>query len=447
MADKKQITALEIAIAGIAGVAALAPLLGWTWLTNPAQAFENGIASLSWTQLAALSGMIGTVGGAWWLLRPTDLAQTVNDRDAARYLIGDQRTGKTTLASLWFQDDIRTPHSWTHQGRGYSAGNDRGAAWITTHGAADIAALVPPGRLSLFSPPNTRGINILAGGDPYASANRVVTIMERLWPDLGDVQRQLLYTAALTVSQERPRATLHDVVRFCDDPRERRAYAVNSEAAQRSWANPDKGAVRGLITRLDRTLASPRLSLGLADPDGYDLDDEIRKNRVFVADLTQDDTADAEVLAQALVSMFQQVSVRRGSDAQMYPVYLDEFQGYTSASIETWITEGGKRHCPLTLIHQNRSQIEGKKRLAAAALSCGTIYCMRVNVHDAKELAPALGLKSEEAAQLTSLPTRHYRARILSRGRIIHRRGSVPYVDGSRRDDRADRDAARRDHD
>lgn len=333
-----------------------------------------------------------------------------------------------------FEQAIRTPHSWTHRPiswlpyeRRYWSDNDKGAAWVTTHGARDIAALVPEDRLTLFSPPRTPGINILAGGDAYAAANRVSTVMGRMWPDLGDIQQQLLYTAALTVAQERKDATLWDVLRFCDDSQERHQYAMESEIAQRAWAGPEKGAVRGLVSRLGRMLASPRLSRGLADVDGIDLDAEVRSQRVVVADLTQDDTADALVLAAALVGMLQQVAVHRSANAPSYPVFLDEFQSYADESVEVWITEGGKRHMPVTLLHQARKQLS--PRLAAVTLSCGTIYCMAVNIHDARELATELGL--DDPSFLSSQPPRNYRARILSHGRVLYRKGRTPYVDRS----------------
>ena len=426
----KQESWLQIAGAGLAAGAALPPLLGWAAPVG---------ASLK------LAGALALGGVAIRMLRRHEAEQTRDDRDAGTYIVGKQRSGKTTLASLLFEADIRSPHSWTHRPipwlpyeRRYWAANDKGAAWVTTHGARDIAALVPDGRLTLFSPPRTPGINILAGGDAYAAANRVSTVMGRMWPDLGDIQQQLLYTAALTVAQERPDATLWDVLRFCDG--ERHDFSVESEIAQRAWASPDKGAVKGLVARLGRMLASPRLSRGLADPDGIDLDAEVRSQRVVVADLTQDDTADALVLAAALVGMLQQVAVHRPADAPSYPVFLDEFQSYADESVEVWIAEGGKRHMPVTLLHQARKQLS--PRLAAVTLSCGTIYCMAVNIHDARELATELGV--DDPALLSAQPPRSYRARILSHGRIVYRKGRTPYVDRARRKDSRGRVAARR---
>lgn len=423
-----------MAEAALIGAAALLPVagqaLGWAAIDMPAWWLTP------WPVILKLAGA-GAAAGAVWKLAVPNLEQTVNDRDAGTYLFGDQRTGKTTLASTWFVRDIRTPHSWTHRGRRHGAANARGAAWITTHGAADIAALVPPDRLTLFSPPRTPGVNIMAGRDPYPIASRVVTVVRRMYSDLGDNQGHLLATAAQTVAEERETSTLWDVLRFISDASERRNYEMASEIAQIAWGSPDKASVRGLANRLGDMLRSPRLARGLADVDGYDLAEEVRLNRVIIADLTQDDTADAAVLASALVNILQQVSVRRGPNAQMYPVTLDEFQGYVSGAIATWITEGGKRHMPLTLVHQNRAQIEGDKKLAAAALSCGTIVCMRVAIHDAREIASQLGLA--DPTILTTLPTRTAYARVLSHGRLIYRKVRVPYVDLARRADRRGR--------
>jgi hypothetical protein len=50
---------------------------------------------------------------------------------------------------------------------------------------------------------------------------------------------------------------------------------------------------------------------------GFDLEQAVREKKCIVADLVQDDTADALVLAQALVNMLQQVSVRTWS--ALYP--------------------------------------------------------------------------------------------------------------------------------
>ena len=393
-------------------------------------------------QIVAACGVAGATAAAYWLIRPSP-EQTVNDRDSATYIIGRRRSGKTTLASLMFARDTHPHHTWRHFARRYSATNPRGAAWITTHGARDIAAIVPPDRLSLISPPHTRGLNILQGTDPYGVANRVVTVIRRMYPDLGSVQTPMLYTAALTVAEERRDATLWDVYRFCDG--ERRQYEMHSEVAQRQWADPEKTAVRGLVARLGRMLSSPRLSRGIADPQGYDLDEEVRQNRVIVADLVQDDTADALVLAQAIIAMLQQVSVRRGKNAQMYPVYADEFQSYADDSITIWLEEGGKRHMPLSLVHQSREQLSPK--LKSATLSSGTIYAFALNIHDAKEVAPELGIAQNEAQSLTALPTRTYHARILSHGRVVYRKARVPYVDAARRADQGHDQQARRNDD
>lgn len=354
---------------------------------------------------AAIGGTL-YVAGKW---RIQDERQTWLDRDAGRYLIGRMRSGKTTLATLWFQDDIRRAH---------------GCAWVTTHGARDIARLVPADRLTLISPPRTHGLNILTGGDPYNIANRVSTVCGRAF-DLGDIQRQLLHTAALTIAEERPGATLWDVWRFCDDPNERREYVMASEVAQRAWADPDPKSLRGLVTRLGNMLNSPRLSRGLADPEAINLDDEVRAGRIVVLDIAQDDSADAEMLARSLVDMFQQVGLKRPRSAPSYPVYLDEFQGYTSPGIAVWLAEGGKRHMPLTLIHQMRAQLPDD--LARIASSCGTVYCMAVNIHDAREMAAEIGVA--DPLKLPHLSTRTYYARVLQRGRAVHigpRR--VPFV-------------------
>jgi hypothetical protein len=140
--------------------------------------------------------------------------------------------------------------------------------------------------------------------------------------------------------------------------------------------------------------------------------------------------------------MLQQVAVHRSANAPSYPVFLDEFQSYADESVEVWITEGGKRHMPVTLLHQARAQLGKESPLKAVTLSCGTIYCMAVNIHDAREMATELGV--DDAAILSSQPPRSYRARILSHGRVLYRKGRTPYVDRTRRDDRGGRDSVGR---
>lgn len=336
-----------------------------------------------------------------------DERQTGQDRDGGVYVDGVQRSGKSTfLLHERFLPDIRS-------------GN--GAGWVTTHGARDVAREVrrvlgsqAERMLVVYSPPKTRGLNIMGGGDPYRAANRVATVFDRMFPDLGPLQQQLLYSAALVVSEERPGATLEDVRRFCDDPHERRQYAITSEIAQSAWAMAKPDSVSGLVFRIGKLLRSPRLAKGLADPNGIDLDDVVRLGKVLVCDLTQDDTSDALILAQAVVGMLQQVSVRRPARAPSWPCYLDEFQSYMDDSVEIWITQGGKRHMPVTLAHQNRHQLpEGKMR--SATLSCGTIYAFNLELHDARELAPVLGV--DDPLKLVRLPRRTYYARVLQNGR------------------------------
>lgn len=334
--------------------------------------------------------------------------RTWADWDAGTYIVGKPRQGKTTYAMSLFRDLLPMA----------------GCAWITTHGASDVAAMVPEERLVLFSPPRTPGLNVMAGRDPYMVANRITTLFRRMYPDAGPRMDQLLYTAALTVAQE-PEADLWKVLKFVDDEYAR-AESRMGEVATMSWSDASRASVQSLRDRLGRMLVSPRLRRGLSDPDGIDLDRIVAEEKVLVVDVRQDDTADAAILCEAVLGMLQQVGARRREGAMRWPVFADEFQGYADASLNDWIAEGPKRHMPLVLIHQGRRQLPAS--LQEATMLCGSIYAFGLAWHDARELSPMLGVPAEE---LAALPVRAYAAAELMGGHVIRVRRTVPLWKGT----------------
>ncbi len=96
----------------------------------------------------------------------------------------------------------------------------------------------------------------------------------------------------------------------------------------------------------------------------------------------------SQLFGAFLVSMIQQEIMRRADRAYrpLFSLILDEWQNYTTDSIEEIITESRKWGLSLVAAHQYLDQVS--EELQAAVLNnAGTIVCFRVSYKDAKDLA------------------------------------------------------------
>lgn len=328
-----------------------------------------------------------------------NLHQTIEDRSTSTHIIGVQGSGKTYLAMQLFLEDIN---------KGY------GALWLSTQGVENSGLLdyIPKDKIDktiLLRPyiDKPLGINLLktytnSQLERTLVADSVVTLFKRLFEDFKDNMQGILTAATLALLEYADKTgsivSLWDLYEFLsnEDYRNQIILQVDNIIAKdmleelSSDKSYSKNSLDAVLRRMRKLLYHNQIVAFLSQKENdIDLLQAVKQRKIIVCDFLAGGLGGSGVgkensrfLAELIVSKFQLIAETRNIHSSLYPLYLDEFQTYTTTSdnIRDFIDLNRQRRMPVILINQRRFQLP--EALKNAVDSCGTKYIGTLNPND-----------------------------------------------------------------
>lgn len=324
--------------------------------------------------------------------------QTNEDRSCSTHIIGIPGSGKTYFAMWMFIRDIE---------------KGKGALWLSTQGISnsDMLNYIPKHRINdviLLRPyaKRPRGINILrtytnSELERTLVADSVVVLFKRLFENFGDNMEGILTSSVLALleyaEKTNEKVSLWDLYIFLTDENYRMKVInrVENKIAldmlnETYMDKKVQTSLHGLLRRMRKLLYHDQMVAFLSrKDDDVDLLEAVKQNKVIICDFLAGGVGsegigkqNSSFLAELIVSKMQLISETRNINSPLFPLYLDEFQTYTSTSdnIKDFIDLNRQRRMPIILINQRRYQLS--KELQDAVDACGTRFIMKVNSHD-----------------------------------------------------------------
>lgn len=330
------------------------------------------------------------------------------------YAIGASGTGKSTLLLNMIIQDIK---------------NGEGVGVLDPHGDLidRILEFIPEERhrdVVLFDPADTEypiGFNILSARSELEKtlfASDLVSVFRRFSTSWGDQMNSVLANALLAFLENPQGGTLRDLRQFLIDKAYREAYlrGVTDPEVIFYWER-EFPLLAGrpqapILTRLD-TFLRPRVIRNIVSQKENRLNfrEMLDHSKIFLCKLTQGGIGEENsyLLGSLLVSKLHQTVMSRQDTPEEHRknffLYIDEFQHFTTPSMEAMLSGARKYHLALILAHQELRQIWGKDRDVASSVISNpyTRICFRLGDFDAQKLQE--GFSSFNAKDLQSLGT------------------------------------------
>jgi type IV secretory system conjugative DNA transfer VirD4/TraG family protein/type IV secretion system coupling TraD/TrwB family protein len=313
------------------------------------------------------------------------------------YIIGASGTGKSTLVSNLISQDIH---------------NGEGIAVLDPHGDLidEILGLVPEERLGdviVFDPSDAEypiGFNIFDAHTELEKnllASDLVGIFKRLSTSWGDQMNSVLSNAILALLEHPDGGTLINLRRFLVDKDYRNNFLkkVTDSEIVFYWEKEFpllSGKPQGpILTRLDMFLRPKIIRNMVAQrKNRIDFSKIMNEKKIFLAKLSHGllGEENSSLLGAFLVSKFQQAAMSRqelSKDARThFYLYIDEFQNFTTPSMESLLSGGRKYNIGLVLAHQDLQQLVSRNKNVASSVITNpyTRICFRMGEQDAKKL-------------------------------------------------------------
>jgi len=321
---------------------------------------------------------------------------TLNDAQRLRHchIIGATGTGKSTLISNLFLEDVR-------------CGN--GCVIFDPHGDTieEIIPHIPEGRLRdviLIDPSDNEysfGFNLLSAStevEKIVLSSDLVEAFRRHSTSWGDQMTSVLSNAINTFLDSKTGGTLIELKRFLIEDSFRKEFlkSVNDRSIHYYWDNEfkilKKLSISPLLTRLDTFLRPKTIRNILSQKQGLDFNEVINERKILLVKLSQGliGEANSYLLGTLIMSKIYQVAQAR----QLLPkyerppfyIYLDEFQNFITPSINAILSGARKYGTGLVLAHQELNQIKDAD-IGNSVLSNANIrICFRLGDFDAKKL-------------------------------------------------------------
>lgn len=342
------------------------------------------------------------------------------------YIVGQTGTGKSTLLLNLIAQDLAAGH---------------GCALLDPHGdlALALPSLLPTWRaddLVYFDPAHLArpiGFNPLSRlpeDDRPLVVENIVAAFRAIWPDFWGPRLEHIFSHALRLLMDVPKATLLELprllqdddyrskcLRHCRDPLIR-AFWVNEYAAYPPRFREE--AIAPVLNKIGRVLMTPAIRNILAQPQStIDLRFMMDDRRVLVANLSKGALGEgpAHLLGALLVTALAQVALSRRDVAEEtrvpFHLYVDEFQNFATTGFSLILSEARKYGLSLTLAHQYLDQLPDFLRDGVFG-NVGSMIAFRVGASDASELARQLDLSNPRV--LRELANFSARASILTDG-------------------------------
>lgn len=361
-----------------------------------------------------MSGMFQTQGREGLKLQPYQ-------RGTHTHVIGQTGTGKSRTLESWVMQDILAGH---------------GLAVIDPHGdlyqnlVMRISSLLPQypalaDRIVLMNPHDsiwTVGFNPLEPipGIPLERLAWFLTdVIIKIWKmDTASAPRMLrLITYSFLTLAEAGRS-LVDLARFLNDTAWRQSLVARSThrevtdyfqhefptkaSSVHQWITP-------VLNKIGPLIFDPDVRLMLGTRSTINFRKILDQKLILLVNLSKGilGEGNSALLGAFIVAHLQQAALSRANsrNRDLFFLYLDEFQNYTTDNIKDILSESRKYGLSLILAHQYLDQLAGDLR-GAVLNTAGTLVCFRVGYQDAsvltREMFPPGYLKQERREIKTS---------------------------------------------
>lgn len=336
---------------------------------------------------------------------------TLNDAQRLRHchIIGATGTGKSTLISNLFLEDVR-------------CGN--GCVIFDPHGDTidEIIPHIPEGRLNdviLFDPSDNEysfGFNLLRADtevEKIVLSSDLVEAFRRHSTSWGDQMTSVLSNAINAFLSSEKGGTLIELRRFLLEASFRKEFlkTVNYRSIHYYWDHEfgllKKGSLSPLLTRLDTFLRSKTIRNILSQQEGLDFNTVINDKKILLVKLSQGliGEENSYLLGTLILSKIYQLALARQliSKQERHPfyIYLDEFQNFITPSISAILSGARKYGIGLVLAHQELNQIKDTDIWNSVLSNANIRICFRLGDFDAKKLES--GFSSFDSNDLQNL--------------------------------------------
>jgi len=339
-----------------------------------------------------------------------------NDRRRHFYVIGKTGTGKTTWMQNMVLQDILA---------------GKGVAAIDPHGEMIewLLARIPKERVDdviHFYPPDTQrplGLNMLEAHNAVERdmvVSEMIAIFYKIFDPHGTSQiigpmfEHWMRNAMLALLFDTEKgATLVEVPRMFTDEdfRREKLKKVTDSTVRDFWLREFPQSLRGqagsdmlpyVISKLGRFIGNEMMRNIIGQvKSSFDLRQIMDQRKILLVNLAKGITGEinSSLLGFILVSKLQMAALSRAdvpeNERPDFYLYIDEFQNFTTSSIETILSEARKYHLNLTVAHQFMDQLEEGIRNAVLG-NVGTMMSFRIGAKDAEIMAKELGAPVSE---------------------------------------------------
>lgn len=342
-----------------------------------------------------MSGMFQTQGREGLKLQPFQ-------RATHTHVIGQTGTGKSRTLESWVMQDILAGH---------------GLAVIDPHGdlyqnlVMRISSLLPQypalaDRIVLMNPHDaiwTVGFNPLEPipGIPLERLAWFLTdVIIKIWKmDTASAPRMLRLITYSFLTLAEAGLSLVDLARFLNDTTWRKSLIARSthrevieyfqyefptkESAAHQWITP-------VLNKIGPLIFDPDVRLMLGTRSTINFRKILDQKLILLVNLSKGilGEGNSALLGAFIVAHLQQAALSRANsrNRDLFFLYLDEFQNYTTDNIKDILSESRKYGLSMILAHQYLDQLAGDLR-GAVLNTAGTLVCFRVGYQDASALA------------------------------------------------------------
>jgi hypothetical protein len=331
------------------------------------------------------------------------------DRRRHSYIIGKSGTGKSKfIAGMAVQDIL----------------NGEGVCVMDPHGdlIEDILSCVPPERAEdviLFSPSDMErpmGLNLIEFDERYPEQktfviNELIKIFDKLY-DLkttgGPMFEQYMRNALLLImSHVESGSTLMEIPRVLSDPdfRKMKLEHCTDITVVDFWRKQAEKAggeaalaniVPYITSKLTQFVSNDTMRPIIGQQkSSFNLRDVMDKQKILLIDLSKGKIGDmnAYLLGLILVGKMLMAALSRAdmpdNQRKDFYLYIDEFQNFTTDSINTILSEARKYGLNLIIAHQYLGQLgkEGETIRSAVFGNVGSWFTFKIGTEDAEVLA------------------------------------------------------------
>lgn len=329
-----------------------------------------------------------------------------DDRRRHLYTIGQTGTGKSVFLQEMIRQDIEA---------------GKGVGVIDPHGdlIEKILALVPKERINdviLCDPADLErpfGLNMLEYDPKYPEqktfiVNELINIFDKLYnlqATGGPMFEQYTRNALLLLMDDpEEKATLMEVPKVLADKefRERLLFKCKNIVVKDFWEKEAEKAggeaalanmVPYVTSKFNVFIANEYIRPIIGQSKStINFKDVINEKKILLVNLTKGRLGDINssllgliVIGKILMATFARVDMPESERKDFY-LYIDEFQNFTTDSIQTILSEARKYRLCLTITHQFIGQLTEKIRDAVFG-NVGSLAVFRIGADDAKYLA------------------------------------------------------------